>query len=89
VAKVTFNKQKTLFTSKLELNLRKKSEMLHMQHSFIWCGNLETSEKQIRNIWKVLKCGSREGWRRSVGSIVGEMKKYYTVPRKIRILYTQ
>jgi hypothetical protein len=25
--------------------------------------------KQIRNAWKVLKCGAEEKWRRSVGSI--------------------
>ena len=34
-------------------------------------------DKQIRNIWKVLKCGAGEGWRRSVGPIMWEMKKYY------------
>jgi hypothetical protein len=27
------------------------------------------SGKQIRNAWKVLKCGAEEKWRRSVGSI--------------------
>ena len=26
--------------------------------------------QQIRNIWKVLKCGAGEGWRRSVGPII-------------------
>ena len=26
--------------------------------------------QQIRNTWKVLKCGAGEGWRRSVGSIM-------------------
>ena len=26
--------------------------------------------KQIRNTWKVLKCGAGEGWRRSVGSFM-------------------
>ena len=26
--------------------------------------------QQIRNTWKVLKCGAGEGWRRSVGPIV-------------------
>jgi hypothetical protein len=26
--------------------------------------------KHIRNIWKVLKCGATEGWRRKVGTIV-------------------
>jgi hypothetical protein len=25
---------------------------------------------QIRNTWKVLKCGAGEGWRRSVGPIM-------------------
>jgi len=25
---------------------------------------------QIRNTWKVLKCGAGEGWKRSVGPIV-------------------
>jgi hypothetical protein len=33
---------------------------------------------QIRNTWKVLKCGAGEGWRRSVGSIMWEMKKCYS-----------
>ena len=33
--------------------------------------------QQIRNTWKVLKCGAGEGWRRSVGSIMWEMKKCY------------
>jgi len=31
----------------------------------------------ITNTWKVLKCGAEEGWRRSVGPIMWEMKKYY------------
>jgi len=26
--------------------------------------------EQIRNTWKVLKCGAGEGWRRSVGPIM-------------------
>jgi len=26
--------------------------------------------QQIRNTWKVLKCGTGEGWRRSVGPIM-------------------
>ena len=26
--------------------------------------------KQIRNTWKVLKCGAGEGWKRSVGPIM-------------------
>ena len=51
MAKAAFNKKKTLFTSKLDLHLRKKlvkcyiwsmveeesSEMLHFEHGFVWC----------------------------------------------------
>jgi hypothetical protein len=33
--------------------------------------------KYTRNTWKVLKCGAGEGWRRSVGRIVGGMNKHY------------
>jgi hypothetical protein len=38
MAKAAFNKKKTLFTSKLDLNLRKKTnKVLHLEHSFVWC----------------------------------------------------
>jgi len=30
--------------------------------------------KEIRNTWKILKCGAGEGWRRSGGTIAREMK---------------
>jgi hypothetical protein len=45
------------------------------------------SGKWIRNTWKVLKCGA-EGWKRSVGLIVWEMK-YYTESRRTGISYIQ
>ena len=35
------------------------------------------SEQQVRNTWKVLKCGAGEEWRRSVGPIMWEMMKCY------------
>jgi len=38
---------------------------------------LEHFGKQIRSTWKVLNCGTGEGWRRSVVPIVWKMKKYY------------
>jgi len=41
----------------------------------------------IRNTWKVLKCGAGEGWRRSVGPIMWEMKKYYCESRSRGISY--
>ena len=38
MAKAAFNKKKTLFTNKLDLNLRKKiCKMLHLEHGFVWC----------------------------------------------------
>jgi hypothetical protein len=47
MAKAAFNK-KTLFTSKLDLELRKKLVkcLLHLEHSFVWCGNLDSSESR-------------------------------------------
>jgi hypothetical protein len=38
--------------------------------------HLEYFEREIRNIWKVLKFDAGEGWR-SVGPIMLEIKKYY------------
>jgi hypothetical protein len=32
--------------------------------------NFVKGEGEIRNTWKVLKCGVGEGWRRSVGLIM-------------------
>jgi hypothetical protein len=29
-----------------------------------------TLRQQIKNTWKVLKCGAGEGWRRSAGEIM-------------------
>ena len=72
MAKAAFNKKKTLFTSKLDLNLRKK-----LVKCYIWSMVLYGAETwtlraadQIRNTWKVLKCGGGEGWRRAVVSII-------------------
>jgi hypothetical protein len=45
--------------------------------------------KQIRNTCEVLKCDAGEGWRRSVGPLLGEMKKYYTESRRRGISYIQ
>jgi hypothetical protein len=69
MAKAALNK-KTLFTSKLDLNLRRK-----LVKCYIWsiaCTVLKRGHfgKYIRSIWKVLKCGAGEEWRRSVGPIV-------------------
>ena len=68
--KVAFNKKKTLFTSKLDLDLRKKLVKCYFGAWLCMVLKLGRFGQQIRNTWKVLKCGAGEGWRISVGSIM-------------------
>ena len=65
----------------------KASKVLHLEHSFYMVLKLGRFGQQIRNTWKVLKCGAREGWKRSVGLIMWEMKKYYLESRSRGISY--
>jgi hypothetical protein len=37
MAKAAFSKKRALFTSKMDLELRKLSKILHLRCSFIWC----------------------------------------------------
>jgi hypothetical protein len=37
MAKAAFNKKRTLFTSTLDFELRKKLVKCYVRHSFIWC----------------------------------------------------
>jgi hypothetical protein len=47
MAKAAFDKKLTLFTSKLDFNLRKKVvKVLHLEPRFVWSGNLDTSESR-------------------------------------------
>jgi hypothetical protein len=39
-------------------------------------------KQQIGNTWIFLKCGAREGWRRSVGLIFSEARQYYIVKER-------
>jgi len=48
---------------------------------------LGRSGKQIRNAWKILKYGAGEGWRRSVGPIMWEMKTCYLESRKRKAIW--
>ena len=70
MAKASFNKKKNLFTSKLDLNLRKRLVWTSLEHSSVMVLKPGRSEQQIRNTWKVLKCGAGEEWRKSVGPIM-------------------
>jgi hypothetical protein len=64
MAKATFKKKKkTLFTSKLDLNLRK-----NLVKCYIWSMALYGAETWT--LREVLKCGAGEGWRRPVGPIM-------------------
>ena len=70
MAKAAFNKKKTLSTSKLDLNLRTKLVKCYIWSWLCMVLKLGRFGQQIGNIWKVLKCGAGEGWRRSVGPIM-------------------
>jgi len=67
MAKAAFSKKKTLFTSKLDLNLRKKLIKCYIWSMALYGADTWTLRAAIRNTWKVLKCAG-EGWR-SVGPI--------------------
>ena len=41
MAKAVFNKKKNLFTSKLDLNLRKELGKCCLEHGSVWCRNLD------------------------------------------------
>jgi len=45
----------------------------------MFCVVLEAGQfgKQVRNIFKVLKYGTGEGWRRQFGLIASKINKYY------------
>jgi hypothetical protein len=67
MAKAALNKEKNIFTSKLQLILRKKLIQCYVQGKALYCAESGTLQKvdQIYVIWRVLKCGAGEGWRRS------------------------
>jgi len=70
MTKAAFNKKKTLFTSKFDLNLRKKLIKCYIFSMALYGAETGRFGQQIRNIWNVLKCGAGEGWRKSVGPIM-------------------
>ena len=70
MAKAAFNKKKALFTSKLDLNLRKKLVKCYIWSMALYGAETWTLQTADQKYLKVLKCGAREGWRSSVGSIM-------------------
>jgi hypothetical protein len=59
-----------LFTSKLDLNLRKKLVKCYILSMALYGAENWTLRKVDQKYWNVLKCGAGEGWRRSFGPIV-------------------
>jgi hypothetical protein len=67
MAKAAFNKQKTLFTSKLDLNLRKKLGKCYIWSMAFYGVETWTLRAADHIYLESLKCSAGEGWRRSVG----------------------
>jgi hypothetical protein len=84
MTKAAFNKN-TLFNSKLSLHLRKEQVKRHIWSIALYGAETWTLRKVNQKYLESFVIG--EGWRRSVGHILWELKKYYTELRR-RISYT-
>ena len=69
MAKAAFNKKKTLFTTTLDLNLRKKLVKCYIRNTTLYGAETWTLGAADQKNLESLKCGTGEGWRRLVGSI--------------------
>jgi hypothetical protein len=76
-----------LFIGKLDLNLRKKLVKRYNWSTILCDGPTWTLRKVDQKHVDNFEMWSRSGWRRLVGSIVREMKRYYTESRRIGIAY--
>jgi hypothetical protein len=70
MAKAAFNKKRTIFTSTLDLELRKKLVKCYIWSIALYGAEIGRFEQYIRNTWKVLKCVAVGGWKRSFGLIM-------------------
>jgi hypothetical protein len=62
--------KRPLFASKLDLNLRKKLVKYYIRSMALYGAETGTLREVVQKTWKFLKCGTGEGWRRSVGPIL-------------------
>jgi hypothetical protein len=69
MANAALNK-KTLFTTKVDLNLRNRLVKCYFGAQLSMVLKIGHFGQQARNTWRVLECGAREEWRRSVGLTV-------------------
>ena len=70
MAKAAFNKKKTLFTSKLDLNLKKKLVKVYIWSMTFYGAETWTLRAADQKYLENFKCGAGEGWKRSVGPIM-------------------
>ena len=70
MAKAAFNKMRALFTSTLDLELRKKLVKCYIWSITLYSAETWTLRAVDQTHLKVLKCGALEGWKRSVGPIM-------------------
>jgi hypothetical protein len=70
MAKVAFNKKRTLFTSTLDLELRKKLVKWYVWSIALYGAETWTFRAVDQKQLESLKCGDGEGWKRSVGLIM-------------------
>jgi hypothetical protein len=75
MAKAAFNKMKAIFTRKLDLNLKKKLVKGYISSILLYGAENWTLRELDQKYLESLNCGAAEEWRRSVGPIVGEVKK--------------
>jgi hypothetical protein len=69
MAKAAFNK-KTLFTGKLDLDLRKKLVKCYIRSRALYGAETWTLQKVDQKYLESVECGAGEGGRRSFGLIV-------------------
>jgi hypothetical protein len=87
MAKAAFNKKRTLSTSTLNLELRKKLVKCYVWSIALYGAETWTLRTLDQKHQEVLKCGAGEGWKRSVGLIILEMKMYCLESRSREISY--
>ena len=70
MAKAAFNKKRSPFTGTLDFELRKKVAKCYIWGIALYGAETGTLRAVDKNIWKVLKFGAGEGWKRSVVPIM-------------------
>ena len=70
VAKAAFKKKRALFTSTLDLELRKKQVKCYIWSIALYGAETWTLRAVDQKHLEIFKCCAGEGWRRTVGPIV-------------------